>query len=166
MKKAFLLLSFCAVMVACSSESDKTKTMSPTELANSQPDPSATKQADVMNQDSTAGANVSAVARQPQVDTSVTKIGTTPTGSVGGKGAQLMAASDCASCHREGEKLVGPAYKDVAAKYPNTEANVTMLAGKIITGGKGNWGDIAMTPHPGLSKSDAKEMTRYILSLK
>ena len=159
MKKTFLLLSFCAGMAACSSESDKTKTMSATDQVNNQPDPIATP-------DSTTGANVSAVARQPQVDTSVTKIGTSPTGSAGGKGAQLVAASDCASCHREGEKLVGPAYKDVAAKYANTEANVAMLAGKIINGGKGNWGEIAMTPHPGLSETDAKEMMRYILSIK
>lgn len=164
MKNTFLLLSFCSALAACSSESDKTKTMSATEQLNSQPAPAKTDDAAV--EDSTAGANVSAVARQPQVDTSVTKIGTSPTGSVGGKGAQLMAASDCASCHRDAEKLVGPGYKDIAAKYPNTDANVSMLAGKIISGGKGNWGDIAMTPHPGLSEADAKEMTRYILSLK
>lgn len=159
MKKTFLLLSFCAALAACSSESDKTKTVSATDQLNSQANPVATP-------DSTTGANVSAVTQQQQADTSVTKIGTAPTGSPGGKGAQLMAASDCASCHRDAEKLVGPGYKDIAAKYPNTDANVTTLAGKIISGGKGNWGDIAMTPHPGLSESDAKEMTRYILSLK
>jgi cytochrome c len=158
MKKAFLLLT-CAALAACSAESDSTKTMSATERVNSQPDPVAAA-------DSATGANVAAVAHQPQVDTSVTKIGTGTTGRPAGKGAQLVAASDCASCHREAEKLVGPAYRDVAAKYPATAANVTLLAGKIIKGGKGNWGDIPMTPHPALSEADAREMVGYILSLR
>ena len=166
MKKALLLLSCCVGLAACSSESDTKKTMTATELANSQPDPAA-KPADPLNQDSAANSNLSAVARQPQVDTSVTNIGTAPTGKpAGGKGAQLIASADCASCHREREKLLGPAYHDVAAKYPDTPANVAMLAGHIIKGGAGHWGDIAMTPHPALSESDAKEMVRYILTLK
>ena len=41
-----------------------------------------------------------------------------------------------------------------------------MLGKKIISGGMGHWGDIAMTPHPGLSETDAREMARYVLSLK
>jgi cytochrome c len=166
MKKVLFLLSCCVGLAACSSESDKPKTMSATELANSQPDPAA-KPLDALNQDSAANDKLSAVAHQPQVDTSASKIGTAPTGKpAGGKGAQLIASSDCASCHREREKLLGPAYHDVAAKYPDTPANVAMLAGHIIKGGAGHWGDIAMTPHPGLSESDAKEMVRYVLTLK
>jgi cytochrome c len=77
-----------------------------------------------------------------------------------------MASSDCASCHRERDKLLGPAYVAVAQKYPATPANITMLANKVIKGGSGHWGDIAMTPHPGLSESDSKEIISYILSLK
>lgn len=159
MKSPALLLLICASMAACSPEPEKNNTTSPTELANSQPGP-------VAPPDTAAGVNSSAVARQPNTETSVTKIRSTATGTVSGKGAQLIAASDCASCHRENEKLVGPAYTAVAAKYPNTDANVAMLAGRIISGGAGNWGEIAMIPHPGLSEDDAKEMTRYILSLK
>ncbi|TVT39663.1 c-type cytochrome [Hymenobacter setariae] len=109
---------------------------------------------------------MAAVAHQPQVDTNSSKIGTSPVGKPAGKGAQLVAASDCGSCHREGEKLIGPAYRDVAKKYPETPANIAMLSQHIINGGAGHWGDIAMTPHPGLSESDAKEMVRYVLSLK
>ncbi|QJX49271.1 c-type cytochrome [Hymenobacter taeanensis] len=109
---------------------------------------------------------MTAVAHQPQVDTSANKIGTSPRGGAVAMGAKLMEGADCASCHRVDEKLLGPAYTAVAAKYPATDANIAMLANKIITGGKGNWGDIAMTPHPGLSVDDAKEMTRYILNLK
>ena len=82
------------------------------------------------------------------------------------KGLELIAKSDCLTCHKVSEKLTGPAYKDVAAKYENTEANVAMLAGKVIKGGSGVWGAIPMTPHPALSEADAKQMVKYVLLLK
>ena len=82
------------------------------------------------------------------------------------KGLALIAASDCLTCHKVDEKIIGPTYRDVANKYENTEANVKMLAGKIINGGKGVWGEIPMTAHPQISKQDAEEMVSYILSLK
>jgi cytochrome c len=163
MKKLLLLLGCCATLAACNSTSEK-KEMTATERANSQADPEA--KPTPLTQDSAAGTRLSAVDHQMQVDTNASKIGTAPVGKPAGKGAQLVAASDCGSCHRENEKLLGPAYHDVALKYPNTDANVTKLAKKVISGGKGNWGDIAMTPHPGLSESDAKEMIRYVLSLR
>jgi cytochrome c len=82
------------------------------------------------------------------------------------KGKQLIAASDCLSCHKEQEKLIGPSYADVAKKYENTPENVTMLAGKIINGGKGVWGEIPMTAHPQINQQDAEEMVKYIFTLK
>lgn len=82
------------------------------------------------------------------------------------KGAGLIEQKDCKTCHKVDTKLVGPGYKEVAQKYEATDANIDMLAGKIISGGSGNWGEVAMTPHADLSKDDAKEMVKYILSLK
>jgi cytochrome c len=82
------------------------------------------------------------------------------------KGLALVAGSDCLTCHKTSEKNIGPAYKDVAAKYENTEANVKMLAAKIIKGGSGNWGAIPMTPHPQLKQEDVEQMVKYILLLK
>ena len=82
------------------------------------------------------------------------------------KGLELVAGSDCLTCHKVSSKLTGPPYREVAAKYENTEENVTMLAGKIVKGGSGNWGAIPMTPHPALSEADAKQMVKYILLLK
>ncbi|MBF9237610.1 c-type cytochrome [Hymenobacter sp. BT683] len=109
-----------------------------------------------------------AVAQQPQIDTSVSKIGTEHPGGVAAvpTGATLLAASDCASCHKMNDKVIGPAYVAIAQKYPNTEANATMLAGKIIHGGSGNWGAVPMTPHAGISADDAQAMAKYILSLR
>ncbi|MDR3024940.1 c-type cytochrome [Chryseobacterium sp.] len=80
------------------------------------------------------------------------------------EGKSLVEGTDCLSCHKIDSKLVGPAYQEVAAKYK--EADIDMLAQKIIDGGKGNWGEIPMTPHAGLSKDNAKLMVKYILSLK
>ncbi len=81
-------------------------------------------------------------------------------------GLKLIAANDCLTCHKVDEKVTGPAYRDVANKYDNTDANVKMLAQKVIKGGSGNWGTVPMTPHPALSETDAEQMVKYILLLK
>lgn len=81
-----------------------------------------------------------------------------------GNGKALIEASDCRTCHQDNAKVIGPSYADVAKKY--SESDVKMLAEKVIKGGKGNWGEIPMTPHPNVSQSDAEEMVKYILSIK
>lgn len=81
-------------------------------------------------------------------------------------GKTLIEASDCRTCHKDDTKLIGPAYMDVAKKYENTSDNVKMLAGKILKGGQGNWGEIPMAGHPNLSEEDASAMVEYILSMK
>lgn len=82
------------------------------------------------------------------------------------KGLDLIAASDCLTCHKVEEKLVGPAYREIAAKYSNDQATIDSLASKIISGGSGKWGQLVMTPHPAISKEDAQTMVKYIMSLK
>jgi cytochrome c len=82
------------------------------------------------------------------------------------KGLELVANSDCLTCHKVAEKLIGPAYQDIAAKYEATDENIEMLAGKIIKGGQGVWGQIPMTAHPQLSEEDARQMVKYIFLLK
>jgi cytochrome c len=82
------------------------------------------------------------------------------------KGLALVAKSDCLTCHKVDEKIQGPTYREVAQKYEKTDANIKMLAEKIIKGGKGNWGDVMMTPHSSLSQEDAEAMVKYIFTLK
>lgn len=82
------------------------------------------------------------------------------------KAIELIAGSDCLTCHKVNEKVIGPSYEDVAKKYEATEANIKTLADKIINGGSGNWGEIAMAGHPQISEDDARTMVKYILSLK
>ena len=83
------------------------------------------------------------------------------------KGLGLVAKSDCLTCHKIDEPLTGPTYRDVANKYAGMpDTIVTHLAGKIIKGGNGVWGETFMTPHPSVSQEDAEAMVRYILLLK
>lgn len=82
------------------------------------------------------------------------------------EGKSLVEGADCLACHTINEKMIGPAYQDVAAKYQNTPENIDMLADKIIQGSSGVWGDVPMAPHNGLSKESAKLMATYVLSLK
>jgi cytochrome c len=82
------------------------------------------------------------------------------------KGKALIGQSDCMACHQIEQRVVGPSYVEVAAKYPPTQANIAFLGTKIIQGGAGNWGQVPMSPHPNIPEADAQNMAKYILSLK
>lgn len=81
------------------------------------------------------------------------------------QGESLVKASDCKTCHHITNKIIGPSHTDVAKKYEFTKANVELLAGKIIKGGSGVWGEVLMAGHPDISQEDAERMARYVLSL-
>ncbi len=81
------------------------------------------------------------------------------------QGEALVKANDCKTCHHPTNKIIGPAHTDVAKKYDFTEANVKMLATKIIQGGVGVWGEVPMNAHPDVTQADAEKMARYVLSL-
>jgi cytochrome c len=81
------------------------------------------------------------------------------------QGQALVDQSDCKTCHHATNKIIGPAHAEVAKKYEFTRPNVTYLAGKIVSGGSGVWGEIPMTPHVDLSQADAEKMAMYVLSL-
>ena len=82
------------------------------------------------------------------------------------EGKELIAKSNCSSCHKPTVKLVGPSFHDIAQKYQPTAENYTFLTDKIIKGGSGNWGPVAMSPHGDLPSADVKKMVTYILSVK
>lgn len=82
------------------------------------------------------------------------------------KGLALVGKSDCLTCHKIDDKLIGPSYKEIANKYAGAPNDaITALARTIIQGGSGNWGNVPMTPYPGISQEDAETMVRYILTL-
>lgn len=107
-------------------------------------------------------ASDSANATEAIINTGGTSIDTAENIS----GSNLIAANDCLTCHKINEKSIGPSYKQIADKYDLNNGNVENLANKIIKGGKGLWGQNAMTPHPNLAEPQAQQMAKYILSLR
>lgn len=77
----------------------------------------------------------------------------------------LAKAKNCMSCHAIDKKLVGPAYKEVAAKYKGDAKAPAMLAAKIKAGGKGTWGQIPMPPN-NVTEDEAKKLAAWVLALK
>ena len=78
----------------------------------------------------------------------------------------LAKAKNCFACHAVDKTIMGPAYKDVAAKYAGNKEAVDLLAKKIQTGGEGVWGNIPMPPHPQVNDAQAKKLASWILSIK
>lgn len=77
----------------------------------------------------------------------------------------LAKAKGCMACHKTEGKLVGPSYKDVAAKYKADKGAVAMLAGKIKSGGKGVWGAIPMPPNK-VTDEEATKLATWVMSVK
>ncbi|MFA5241792.1 MAG: c-type cytochrome [Sulfuricella sp.] len=78
----------------------------------------------------------------------------------------LAQKSACMSCHGVDKKIVGPAYKDVAAKYKGDKAASAKLAAKVKAGGKGVWGEIPMPPNAAVKEADIKALVDWILTRK
>jgi cytochrome c len=78
----------------------------------------------------------------------------------------LATAKNCMACHAVDKKLVGPSYKDVAAKYAGQKDAVDKLAQKVIKGGAGAWGAVPMPANTQVSDAEAKQLVTWILSLK
>ena len=78
----------------------------------------------------------------------------------------MMKKNGCNACHSEDKKVIGPAYKDVAAKYKGDAGAVAKLTEKVKKGGSGVWGPVPMPPNAQVSDADAKKMVELILALK
>lgn len=83
-----------------------------------------------------------------------------------GEGQVLITQNDCVTCHKLNDKLIAPSFTAISNKYENDSTAISMLTDKIIKGGKGNWGDLPMIPHPSMNNEDAIIIVKYILSLK
>ena len=78
----------------------------------------------------------------------------------------LAKANGCMACHTVDTKLVGPSYKEVAAKYKGNKDAEALLMKKVKDGGSGVWGPIPMPPHPAISDADLKTLVDWVLSSK
>ena len=75
----------------------------------------------------------------------------------------LADKQGCLGCHAAATKLVGPAYREVAAKYAGDAGAVAALALSIRNGGAGKWGEMPMPPQKQVSEADAKKLAHWIL---
>lgn len=78
----------------------------------------------------------------------------------------LAQAKNCMACHATDKKLVGPSYKDVAAKYKGDAKAVDNLAVKIVKGGSGVWGAVPMPANAQVNEAEAKKLAAWVLSIK
>ena len=78
----------------------------------------------------------------------------------------LAKAKNCLACHAVDKKLVGPSYKDVAAKYAKDKGSVDLLAAKIMKGGSGVWGPVPMPANPQVNEAEAKKLATWVLTVK
>ena len=80
--------------------------------------------------------------------------------------ADLAQKKNCMACHAIDKKLVGPAYKDVAAKYAGQKDAVDKLAVKVLKGGSGVWGPVPMPANPQVTEAEARQLVQWVMTLK
>lgn len=78
----------------------------------------------------------------------------------------LATAKNCMACHAVDKKIVGPAYKEVAAKYKGDKGAVDKLAEKIMKGGSGVWGAVPMPANAQVNADEAKKLAAWVLTAK
>lgn len=79
---------------------------------------------------------------------------------------QLATAKNCMACHAVATKLVGPSYKDVAAKYAGQKDAADKLAQTIIKGSTGVWGPVPMPANAQVTPDEAKKLVAWIMTQK
>ena len=78
----------------------------------------------------------------------------------------LATSKNCMACHAVDKKIVGPAFKDVAAKYAGDKTAVDRLAAKIQKGGGGVWGPLPMPANTQVNEAEAKKLATWVLTIK
>ena len=78
----------------------------------------------------------------------------------------LAKKYNCLACHTTDKKLIGPSYKDVAAKYKGKAGAEATLIAKVKNGGSGTWGQIPMPPNASVPDADVKALVKWVLSIK
>ncbi|HWJ00182.1 MAG TPA: c-type cytochrome [Burkholderiales bacterium] len=79
---------------------------------------------------------------------------------------ELAKKHACLACHAIDKKLVGPAYKDVAAKYRGDASAEAKLVDKVKKGSQGTWGQVPMPPNSNVPDADVRALVKWILSQK
>jgi len=86
--------------------------------------------------------------------------------AAGGDSEALLQKYGCLACHATDKKIVGPPYREVAAKYAGDKDAPSKLAQKVKAGGAGNWGQVPMPPNPQVPDNDLQAMIKFVLAQK
>jgi cytochrome c len=120
-----------------------------------------------------APAAETAAAEAPAAEAPAAEAATAPaaeaaapaaTPAAGGDPMALATQSGCMACHQIENKVVGPAYKEVAAKYKGDDAALDMLVAKVKSGGVGTWGEIPMPPNAHVSDENIRTIVSWVLT--
>ncbi|MBC7575548.1 MAG: c-type cytochrome [Herminiimonas sp.] len=79
---------------------------------------------------------------------------------------ELAKSRNCMACHAVANKVVGPAFKDVAAKYAGDSGAEDRLVQKVLKGGSGAWGPVPMPANAQVTEAEAHTLVKWVLSLK
>ena len=79
---------------------------------------------------------------------------------------QLAQSKACMACHQVDKKVVGPSFKDISKKYAGKKGADAQLAAKVVKGGGGVWGTMPMPANPQVTEAEAKQLVKWILTLK
>lgn len=77
----------------------------------------------------------------------------------------LAKSNNCLACHSVNNKIIGPAFKDISAKYKGDDGATATLTSRVKNGSAGVWGDMPMPPNAAISDSDVETLVNWILSL-
>jgi cytochrome c len=102
-------------------------------------------------------------AEEPAAETAAAE--TSAESGAGGDPMALATQSGCMACHQVEAKVVGPAYKEVAAKYKGDAAAPDMLVAKVKDGGVGTWGQVPMPPNAHVSEDNIRTLVDWVLSM-
>lgn len=80
--------------------------------------------------------------------------------------ADLAKGKNCMACHAMSSKLVGPAFKDIAAKYAGQKDAEDKMVQKVLKGGSGVWGAVPMPANPQVSEAEARTLVKWVLAQK
>ena|SRR3990172_3970334 len=164
-----LLASLLVALYGCQPEAPKQQTSAPVQAQ--QTEPATTEKASqavdvpVVKSEPTPAVAETKSEMKPDPETSAAEVKPEPAVSEA-DAMQLAKKNNCLVCHAIDKKLVGPAWKDVAAKYRGDTDAETRLMDKIARGSSGVWGVMAMPANPQISEVDRKTLARFVLSLK
>jgi cytochrome c len=77
---------------------------------------------------------------------------------------ELNRSKNCVACHAVERRMIGPTYTAIAARYANDPAAIATLSQRVIAGGGGNWGPMAMPPQPQVTPAEAEALVTWILT--